>query len=120
MKVKIAFAAICLLLFASTSFAYDKAVTFVRNGSFTKCKYKSIGESIDEAFEKPSWESGKSTDGELIVNAQGIVTWQGKRYRVLMQFSPQPGGAIKTNGVSFNGQEMGQKFLTEFVTELCK
>ena len=119
MKVKVILAMLGFLLFASTGFAYDKATTYIRNSSFSKCKYKTVGESIDDAFEKPVWESGKAEDGQLIVNVTGIVTWQGKRYKVLMQFAPTPNG-FKTNGIAFNGKEMGKDFLGTFVTELCK
>lgn len=120
MKVKIVLAALGLLLFASTCLAYDRATTYIRGCSFNKCKYKTVGESIDEAFERPTWESGKATDGQLIVNVTGIVTWQGKRYKVLMQFAPKSGGGFTTNGIAFNGQEMGKDFVGTFVSELCK
>lgn len=119
MKAKIVLATLALLLFASTCMAYDRACTYIRNSYFNKCKYKSVGESIDEAFERPVWESGKATDGQLIVNVSGIVTWQNRRYNVLMQFAPKPSG-FSTNGVSFNGKEMGKEFLSTFIAELCK
>ncbi|WP_243359747.1 hypothetical protein [Fundidesulfovibrio terrae] len=119
MRVKIVLATLAFLLFASTGMAYDRACTYIRGCNFKKCKYKTVGESIDEAFERPAWESGKADDGSLIVNVTGIVTWQGKRYNVLMQFAPRPNG-FDTNGVAFNGKEMGKEFLSTFVTELCK
>lgn len=119
MKKKIVLAMLVMFLFASTGLAYDRPVTFIRNSTFKKCGYKTVGEAIDEAFERPVWESGKSDDGELIVNVRGIVTWQGKRYNVLLQFEPKPNG-FKTNGIAFNGKEMGHEFLNNFVTELCK
>lgn len=119
MKVKIVLTMLAVLLFAANGLAYDRAVTFVRNSTFKKCGYKTVGKAIDEAFERPVWQSGKADDGELIVNVTGIVTWQGKRYNVLMQFAPKPNG-FHTNGVAFNGKEMGKPFLNTFVTELCK
>jgi len=119
MKVKIVLATLALLLFSSTCMAYDRACTYIRNSHFNKCKYKTVGESIDEAFERPVWESGKAEDGSLIVNVSGIVTWQNKRYKVLMQFAPKPSG-FDTNGIAFNGQEMGRDFLSTFILELCK
>jgi len=80
MKTKIVLVMLALLLFASNALAYDKAVTFIRNSTFKKCGYKSVGDAIDEAFERPQWESGKTDEGELIVNVSGIVTWEGQRY----------------------------------------
>lgn len=119
MKGKVTLATLCFLLFASYGFAYDRATTYIRNCTFKQCAYKTVGQSIDDAFEKPVWESGKATDGQLIVNVTGVVTWQGKRYKVLMQFAPTPKG-FTTNGIAFNGQEMGKDFVGKFVTELCK
>lgn len=118
MKWKIILSALCLLLFASTCLAYDRPTTYIRNCTFKKCGYKTVGQAIDEAFERPVWESGKANDGQLIVNVAGIVTWQGKRYKVLMQFAPKANG-FDTNGISFNGQEMSKDFLSKFVTALC-
>jgi len=119
MKGKIVLMVLALLLFSSTCMAYDRACTYIRNSHFNKCKYKTVGESIDEAFERPVWESGKAEDGSLIVNVTGIVTWQNKRYKVLLQFAPRPNG-FDTNGVAFNGKEMSKEFQHTFVTELCK
>ncbi len=118
MKVKIVLTTLAFLLFASSGFAFDRPTTYIRNCTFKQCGYKTVGQAIDEAFERPVWESGKATDGQLIVNVQGIVTWQGKRYKVLMQFAPTPNG-FSTNGIAFNGQEMGKDFVTTFVKELC-
>lgn len=119
MKIKTVFTTLVLLLFAATCMAYDRPTTYIRNCTFKKCGYKTVGQSIDEAFERPVWESGKAGDGELIVNVTGIVTWQGKRYKVLMQFAPKPNG-FTTNGIAFNGQQMNKQFLNTFIMELCK
>jgi len=119
MKVKVLVGVMCMVLFASTSFAYDRATNYIRNCTFSKCKYKTVGESIDESLQNPRWESGKASDGELIVNVNGIVTWDGKRYNVMVQFAPTPNG-FKTNGVAFNGKVMSPEFKSNFITQLCK
>lgn len=119
MKLKVAVAALSLLLFASTSFAYDRATTYIRKCTFSQCAYKTVGEAIDESLQNPQWESGKATDGELIVNVQGIVTLEGKRYQALLQFAPTPNG-FKTNALSLNGKVMSADFKKAFITELCK
>lgn len=119
MKAKIVVAVTCVLLLASTSFAYDRAITYIRNCNFSKCPYKSVGQSIDEAFQNAQWESGKASDGDLIVNAQGIVTWQGNRYRAVIQFAPTTKG-FTTLGVSFNGKVMSEDFKSKFINALCQ
>ena len=119
MKMKFVLLLAFSLLFATTAFAFDRPTTYIRGCNFSKCPYKTVGESIDESLENPRWESGKATDGELIVNVEGIVTWQGKRYKAMLQFAPTPKG-FKTNGVSLNGQEMSEEFKKTFITELCK
>jgi len=119
MKVKIVFAALGLLLLASTCLAYDKPTAYIRNCTFHKCGYMKVGQAIDEAFERPSWSSGRASDGQLIVNVEGVVTWEGKRYNVLMQFAPTSKG-FNTNGIAFNGRDMGKDFTGRFITALCK
>ena len=59
MKIKSMIAAMCIVFLASTSFAYDRATNYIRNCNFSKCAYKSVGQAIDEALEKPAWESGQ-------------------------------------------------------------
>ena len=118
-KFKVLLTTLCILLLASNSFAFDRATTYIRNCNFSKCAYKTVGQSIDEAFKNPQWESGKASDGDLIVNASGIVTWQGKMYKAVIQFQPTPNG-FKTLGVAFNGKVMGEDFKNTFIVELCK
>lgn len=119
MFIRAAFMALCLMFVASTSFAYDKAVSYIRNAHFTKCKHKTVGAAIDDAFEKASWESGTGSRGEILVNAQGIVTWGGQRYRAVIQFEVK-GDGFKTNAVSFNGKVQDENFKVSFVNELCR
>lgn len=119
MKMKVVVAVLSVLLFASTSFAYDRTTNYIKGCNFSKCAYKSVGQAIDESLENPRWASGKASDGELIVNVEGIVTWHGNRYRALMQFAPTQKG-FKTNGLSLNWKVMSEDFKNTFISELCK
>ena len=119
MFIKSALITLSLVFMASTSFAYDKAVQFIRAAHFKKCAYKTVGQAIDDAFERPTWESGTGSRGEILVNAQGVVTWAGQRYRAVIQFEVQ-GDGFKTNAISFNGKVQDEKFKVSFVNELCK
>jgi|GEM_PF-3231708 len=116
---KIALAAACCLVFASTAFA-DKAVNYVRSGTFKKCPYRTVGDAVESGFENAEWSSGTATDGQTIVEVEGLVTWEGKRYRALMQFGLKPNKGFDTNGLTFNGQLMNQQFKEHFIEELCR
>jgi hypothetical protein len=107
------------LLLASTAFAADKAVNFVRGGTFKKCPYRTVGNAVDSGFENPEWSSGTADDGQTIVNVEGIVTWSGKRYRAMLQFGLKPKG-FDVNGLAFNGKLMSAALKEEFIGELCK
>jgi hypothetical protein len=120
MKIKFILVSLLILMFSTSAFAYDKAVTFIRNSSFSKCGYKTVGQAIDEAFQNPQWESGKASDGELIVNVTGIVIYDGNKYKCMMQFAPRPNNKFETNGMSMNGKVMSPEFKSKFITELCK
>jgi len=115
---KITLAVLCCLAFASTAFA-DKAVNFVRAGTFGTCPYRTVGDAVESGFESPQWSSGTADDGQTIVNVEGAVTWGGKRYRALMQFGLKPKG-FDVNGVALNGKLMSPDFKKQFVQELCK
>ena len=116
---KIALAMVCCLALASTAFA-DKAVNYVRSGTFKKCPYRTVGDAVDSGFQNPQWSSGTATDGQTIVEVEGIVTWEGQNYRALMQFGLKPNGGFDTNGLAFNGKLMPQQFKAHFIEELCR
>jgi hypothetical protein len=119
MARRLALAVLCCLVFASTGFAADKAVNYVRNGTFGKCPYRTVGDAVESGFANPEWTSGKADDGQIIVNAEGIVTWGGKRYKALLQFGLKPKG-FDVNGLALNGKLMPADFKEQFIGELCK
>jgi hypothetical protein len=109
----------CCLVLASTCFA-DKAVNYVRNGTFGMCPYRTVGDAVGSGLENARWSSGTATDGQTIVNVEGMVTWDGKRYRAVMQFGLKPNKGFDVNGVAFNGKLMSTEFKQKFIKELCK
>jgi hypothetical protein len=109
---------LCLFCVASVSFAADP-VHYIKRSNFKKCPYKTVAQAIDAAFENPRWEAGTAEeDGSVIVDVRGVITWQGKRYNAWLQFQPTTKG-FKTNGISLNGKQQSDKFLSTFVDELC-
>ena len=119
MKFKTFVFAIGLMLFASFALAASP-IGFVKNGNFSQCTYRTVGNAVDSAFENPRWESGTASDGQTIVNVQGIVTYDGKRYNAMLQFGLKPGNKFDVNGLSMNGKVMSADFKKSFITQLCK
>lgn len=120
MRVKAIIISMLILMLSTSAFAYDKAINFIRTSHFSKCTYKSVGQALEEALQNPQWESGQTSDGELVVQVTGMVIYDGKRYKCMMQFAPKPGNKFNTNGVSLNGQVMSEEFKLKFISELCK
>lgn len=107
----------CLML-ASTCLAANP-VAFVRKGTFEQCPYRSVGDAISSGFSNENWTAGTANDGQTVVNVEGIVTYDGKRYRAIMQFGLKPGG-FHVNGLTLNGKLMNTKFKEHFIGELCR
>lgn len=115
---RVTLAVLCCLVFATTCFA-DKAVNYVRNGTFGQCPYRSVGDAVASGMAGAEWSSGTADDGQTIVNVEGIVTYGDKRYRAIMQFGLKPKG-FDVNGLSFNGKLMNTEFKENFIKALCK
>ena len=75
MKFKTFVFAIGLMLFASFALAASP-ISFVKNGNFSQCTYRTIGNAVDSAFENPRWKSGTASDGKpsSIFRASSPVT----------------------------------------------
>lgn len=105
-------------MLASTCLAADP-VAFVRKGNFKQCPYRTVGDAVSSGFNNEHWTAGTADDGQTIVNVEGIVTYDGKRYRAVMQFGLKPGGS-HVNGLTLNGKLMTAEFKEHFIGELCR
>ena len=75
-------------------------VKIVKSGTLQLCPGHTVAKMVDGYMGKPSWESGKSADGQAFVNVSGEITYSDKPVRAMIQFF------IKGDNFAFNAFEM--------------
>ena len=84
-KIRIALGAFAVLI--TLAGCGDSAeVKMVKGGKLQMCPNATVEEMVDGFLGDPSWESGKSNDGQEFVNVEGKMTFQEKEVTAKVQF----------------------------------
>ena len=90
---------VALALF-STASTDSKEVKLIKGGVLRLCPSHTVEKMVIGFMGSPSWESGKSSDGQVFVNITGDITYHEKPVRAKLQFH------INGNDFLFNALEM--------------
>jgi hypothetical protein len=98
---KIANLSLCVILSLFLTACFDSSeVKKVKGGVLQLCPNHTVDQMVKGFMGSPTWESGKSADGDSFVNVEGDITFQDKPVRATVQF------IVKGDNFSFNAFEM--------------
>jgi hypothetical protein len=102
MNLRVGMASISMLALCCTSCLDSDEVQMVKNGSLNSCPGQTVEKMVNSYMGSPSWESGKSADGQVFVNVSGDITYQEKPVRAVVQFFLD-GQTFSFNAIELNG-----------------
>jgi hypothetical protein len=113
----------CGLSVAMTLFlagCFDSSeVKQVKGGVLQLCPGHTVDQMVNGFMGAPSWESGKSSNGQVFVNVSGDITFYEKPVRAMVQFFVK-GDSFVFNAFEMNGIPSANIIAIGMMNKMCE
>lgn len=111
---------LCAALTLSLTACIDSnEVKQVKGGVMQLCPSHTVAKMVDGFMGSPSWESGKSTGGQVFVNVQGDITFHDKPVKAMVQFFVQ-GDNFSFHAFEMNGVPSANIIAIGMMNKMCQ
>lgn len=115
------FSVVAVLLLATTACADDKAVEYVKSQKLKVCNRMTVGQLIARNVNRPYWESGTSSKGDVLVEVTGTIGQAGERMSYYSQFKiNMREGGFTTTAMKLDGTALNHDQMLEIFRAMCR
>lgn len=119
MKMILRFGLCAVLPLFLTACFESNEVKQVKNGVMQLCPAHTVDQMVKGFMGAPSWESGKSEDGQVFVNVEGDISFHDKPVRAMVQFFVQ-GDNFTFNAFEMNGVPSANLIAIGMMNKMCE
>lgn len=118
---KVLFFVVAVLLLATTVYADDKAVEYVKAQKLKVCTRMTVGQLIARNVNRPYWQSGTSSKGDVLVEVTGTIGSAGERMSFYSQFKiNMRDGGFTTTAMKLDGTPLNHSQMIEIFETMCQ
>ena len=118
---KVLFSVVAVLLLATTAYSDDKAVEYVKAQKLKVCTRMTVGQLIARNVNRPYWESGTSSKGDILVEVTGTIGPAGERMSYYSQFKiNMRDGGFTTTAMKLDGTPLNHDQMIEIFQTMCR
>lgn len=108
----------CLIISVFCISCTQSNVDLVKSGNFDTCPTENIQSMVEGLWENPVWTDFKGEDGKDYVDLTGILSYDGKNERCLLQFLIS-GEEFSVNVFQINGVTQSEEVIVSLLEIMC-